>query len=275
MELVSVLIPAHVKHNYLVEVIESIIAQSYVNLEIVIVVNGTLITNKLFLDSLKKMDNRIKLCIYDLANPNISKVLNYGLLACKSDIIFRIDSDDIMLEDRILKQVKFLKENDDISVVASGYKILNEKIRDVIQIKSKKPGLVGFPLLYFKSCIAAPSVAYRRKDIIMLGGYTSAIGYAEDWDLYIRAVKSGYKIFLTDEVLTAYRIHDNQMTSNTVSSFGSKMINFLKITFSNCVRYKNPIFIVSFLFKLILYTALFLKHTRLALFLLKKRNIFS
>jgi len=270
MELVSILIPAHLKHNYLVELIESILRQSYINYEIVIVINGVLIHDKSFLDSLKKMDNRVKLYIYDDENLNISKILNYGLSECDGDIIMRIDSDDLMLEDRILKQANFLKENDDISFVASGYKILSKNFRNDVIVKTKNPGLIGFPCLYFNSCIAAPTVAYRKKDILKIGGYSSEICYAEDWDLSIRAIKSGHKIFLSDEVLTTYRIHDNQMTNNTLSSLGRKIISFLKITYCNFVKYKDPVFIVSFLFKTIYYFTSFFKKTLLGVFFLKK-----
>ncbi len=270
MELVSILIPAHLKHNYLVELIESILRQSYTNFEIVIVVNGKLISDKSFLDSLKKMDNRVKLYIYADEKSNISKILNYGLSLCDGDIILRIDSDDLMLEDRILKQVNFLKENDDISFVASGYKIMKKNVLKGAIRKTKTPGLIGFPSLYFKSCIAAPTVAYRKKDVLKIGGYRSSIYYAEDWDLSIRAVKSGCKIFLSDEVLMTYRIHDNQMTSNTLSTLGSKIINFAKITYFNFVKYKDPVFIVSFLFKVIYYSTSFFKKTLLGMFFLKK-----
>ncbi len=270
MELVSILIPAHLKNDYLVELIESILRQSYVNFEIVIVINGKLISDKPFLDFLKKMDNRVKLYIYTDENINISKILNYGLSVCIADIILRIDSDDLMLEDRILKQVSFLKENGNISFVASGYKVLKKNFGNSVIRKTKTPGLIGFPRLYFKSCIAAPTTAYRKEDVLNIGGYRSNITYAEDWDLSIRAVKSGYKIFLSDEVLTTYRVHDDQMTSNTFSSLSEKGKSFIKITYYCFMKYKDPIFIVSFLFKIMYYFTYFIKSLLFSLIFLKK-----
>ena len=106
-ELVSVLMCVYdTPVRYLKEATESILNQTYDNLEFIIVDDGSgLKETGDYLEAVSKADNRIKL-IHNNNNIGLTKSLNIGLHFCKGNYIARMDADDISISERIEKQVQ-------------------------------------------------------------------------------------------------------------------------------------------------------------------------
>jgi len=113
---VSVIIPVYNVEQFVLEAIQSIQNQTYKNLEIIVIDDGSVDDTYKIVEKLAKDDNRIKLYRNE-KNLKIVKTLNRALTIAKGEYIARMDGDDISAPDRIEKKVKFLELNNDYDLV--------------------------------------------------------------------------------------------------------------------------------------------------------------
>lgn len=178
----SVLIPAYNSEKTIIRCINSILSQSYKNIEIIVINDGSTDATKNILEKLNYENIKI---INNESNLGISRSLNRGLDQCNSDYIARMDADDVSTFDRFTKQIDYLEKHQNIDVLGcyqlavGGYN--NGPIRTKInddEIKSKL--LVGPTMLH-------PTVVFRGRFI-----YDNKIRYdpncylSEDYELWTR-----------------------------------------------------------------------------------------
>ena len=123
--LVSVIIPVYNVEKYVKEAIKSIQNQTYENLEIIVIYDGSIDDTYNIVEKLAKEDNRIKLYKNE-KNLKIVKTLNRALSLANGEYISRMDGDDISAPDRIEKKVKFLEENKEFDLVGCQVEVVNE-----------------------------------------------------------------------------------------------------------------------------------------------------
>ena len=219
--LVSVLIPSYNSNNTLRIAINSIKRQSYKNLEIVIVDDGSKPRVPNF--NLDPQFSRLKLKIVKLKkNIGISKSLNIGLDHCKGEIIARLDADDEMLKDRIFNQVDAILKYD-LDLVYSQMMVDGKKNIYCYPVSQKA---VKICMLY-GNAIPHPAMAiksellrkYKYMDLNNVKGL-------EDYFLWARIIRSGAKV----QGLETYDV--NYKTS-------SKQLSKKKTNFN--FRYKDTI----------------------------------
>lgn len=118
--LISVIIPIYKVEKYLERCVDSVINQSYSNLEIILVDDGSPDQCPVICDDYAKQDNRVK--VIHKINGGLSSARNIGLDIAKGDYIYFLDSDDFLCEDTIQSLYEFLKNNDaDISICSMKY----------------------------------------------------------------------------------------------------------------------------------------------------------
>ena len=208
-ELVSVVMPVYNGSKYMRDAIESVLNQTYSNIELIVVNDGSNDCNATHRIALS-YGNRIR--YYAIANQGVAGALNYGLSKCAGKYIARMDSDDVALPDRILTQVKYLESHPEVDVLGTECNVIDadgQKI-DVIapgyytdsQIKSK---------LIFENCIVHPTVIMRA-DLIARGWKYDTDFYAEDLDLWVRMASKGIRFANLSENLINYRKYVGQAT---------------------------------------------------------------
>lgn len=116
--MVSVIIPVYNVKNYLIRCVASVLNQTYKELEIILVDDGSTDGSSILCDSLKKKDNRI--VVTHKANGGLSDARNVGTAVAKGDFVFYLDSDDFIDENAIEELVKFQK-NSNCELVISNY----------------------------------------------------------------------------------------------------------------------------------------------------------
>ena len=114
--LVSVIIPAYNANGFLSDAINSILNQTYKNLEIIIVDDGSTDETPKILKIFAKKDQRIKI-IRNKRNLNIANSLNIGIKSAKGNYIARMDADDISLPHRIKNQMNYLHKHPEIVIL--------------------------------------------------------------------------------------------------------------------------------------------------------------
>ena len=213
---VSVVMPVYNRENYVGAAIESILNQTYRDLELIIIDDSSTDRSIEIIEEYKEIDRRIR--VYrQQRNSGIPTVRNQGLELSTGKYIAFMDSDDVSLPTRIEKQVTFLENHTDIGVCGSWVKIMG-----------KKPFVVWkYPIMHsdiyakmlFSSAIANPTVMMRTSALHQhdLQYDVNARFGLEDYDLWSRALPL-IRFANIPEVLLQYRLHG----SNTDDLYADK-----------------------------------------------------
>ena len=116
LPLVSVLMPVYNSKNYIEESINSILSQTYKNIEIILINDGCNDGTEIILKAFSKSHSNIKL--YNQDNIGYCNSINNGIQYCSGEYIARMDADDIMIFNRIEKQVNYLLNHTQISILS-------------------------------------------------------------------------------------------------------------------------------------------------------------
>ena len=209
---VSVILPAYNSEKYIGKAIQSVLQQSFFDLELIIINDGS--TDKTELAILAFSDPRI-VYIKNQSNKGLVFSLNRAIDLAKGKYIARMDADDISLPERFAKQKKLLDENKNVAVAATTIEYINEqdektgawdldrKIITASQIKKQMP---------YENCIAHPT-AMMRTEIIKELKYNDQQKNIEDYDLWLRVLSRGLSIEKINEPLLLYRVHGDSVTS--------------------------------------------------------------
>jgi len=207
--------------------IESIKAQTYKDLQILLIDDcSTDPEVQKICQELEDSDTRIE--YYRLEeNRGIAGALNVGLHYSKSEWVFRMDADDIMLPERIQLQMDYLKENPNIDILGGGlfYLIKNEDQWGYDPNPVTHPSIItreiGKSSHWF---INHPTVVYRRSRILEIGGYDESLrGLPEDYELWCRSLRNNLIIHNIAVPLIFLRLSPKSLSQN----FNSRVLDFL------------------------------------------------
>jgi glycosyltransferase involved in cell wall biosynthesis len=206
--LVSVVLPVH-SDKYVGAAIDSIINQSYKNIEIIILSTNTIDQESLSIIN-SFQDSRIR-HITGMPYGNISASLNRGIREANGIYIARMDSDDISLPNRIEEQVKYMKSHPDISISGTFAKSFGS-----FSVLMSQPVLfddVKANILFHTSMIH-PTVIFRRDDILKNNlWYDESLRKSEDSDMWWRCSLC-VRLANIPKVLLFYRRHQKQVSGN-------------------------------------------------------------
>lgn len=204
-ELVSVIIPIYNEYKYLKKSIESILRQTYQNIEIIII-DSSDDTNKT--KSLIHLeDQRIR--YYYRERNGLADALNYGIKNANGNYIARMDADDISEVNRIEKQVEFFKKSADISVLGTSFEIIdeNDQVKSLVNAPVSHDEI--FAKLLFENPMCHPSIMFRKQVFSDGNRYRSV--FSEDYDLWTRLILK-YKFANLPEILFKYRVHETNLS---------------------------------------------------------------
>ncbi len=217
-KLVSVLIPTYNVEKFIKLSINSIINQTYKNLEIIIIDDCSTDNTFNILEKMSLKDSRIKLFKND-NNLKICKTLNKAFSMSKGDYIVRMDGDDISKLDKIERQINYLEKNMDIGLVGVSIININEDGKEISRNKYRKDFSLLKKLLRYGTPVLHIWAA-RREIYIKLGGYRETL-YVEDYDFLSRMVTEGYKF---SNLENYYGYYVRMRDGNTVSTNGIRQI---------------------------------------------------
>jgi len=208
MPLVSVVMPVYNAAEYLEDAVESILRQTFRDFEFIIINDGSTDGSSELLDLIQKKDSRVK--VYHQENSGIVSALNKGCDIAQGKYIFRMDSDDISLPERIACQVSFLEKNPDVGVCGTWIQLFGSINGDIW--KTPKDHETIRCRLLFASPLNHPTVAMRRCLISDLNlRYRHGYDHAEDYDLWER-LSHHTRLANLQKVMLLYRTHSNQVS---------------------------------------------------------------
>jgi glycosyltransferase involved in cell wall biosynthesis len=161
-------------------------------------------------------------------NNGIAGARNNGIRASKGEIIALLDSDDIWEPNYLEVQVHKLDEDPSADIVYCRYLIFGDGPGSGT-ISGASRGEVTFVSLVRGTCCVAISALARRTALERVGLFDSNLRSSEDFDLWLRCVKSGSRIIYHNEVLFRYRRRADSMSSDPVWMCGSALRVLMKM----------------------------------------------
>ena len=206
---VDILMPVHNGQKYLQHALLSITSQTYENWNLVVVLDDCSDDSE---EIIQQNIPSEKLTVIKTKVNNIGAALNIGLEQCKSHYIARLDSDDVMQQDRLEIQVNFLRKFGNISVVGSNVVYIDDGGEEIgiSQLPTSIQDLQNKMLI--ANYISHPTVMFRRNALSDGEIYNPSAKGAEDYELWLRLLSSGKVIVNLSEPLTFYRIHSDQVS---------------------------------------------------------------
>lgn len=209
MPLISVVMPLYNAEKFIEKAVESVMKQSYRNLEIIIIDDcSTDDSLKIALALAEKNENIIVLTNEN--NMGVSKTRNRGIKEAQGEYIALLDSDDVWKEDKLEKQVSLLL-NHDAQIAYCSYGFINENDQPI-----KKPfivpGRTNFNKMLAKSVISC-STALIKADLLKENLFDPNY-YHEDYVLWMQLLNNGAKAVGDSSVLAYYRQVTGSRSSN-------------------------------------------------------------
>jgi len=209
---VTVIIPSYNTARYVVATLDSVFAQTYRDYEVVIINDGSPDTPELE-RVLAPWNDRISYIKTD--NQGLAGARNTGILRSKGEFIAFLDSDDIWEPHYLAVQVRKLDEDPSADIVYPRFLSFGEGPEaGTLNIASR--GEVNFISLLQETCTVTVSVLARRAVFERVGLFDNSLSACEDFDMWLRCVKSGSRIIYHDEVLLRYRRRPDSLSADPV-----------------------------------------------------------
>lgn len=184
------------------ETIESILCQERIDLELIIVNDGSTDGSEKILESYAALDRRVRVVTQE--NQGLTRALIRGCAAAKGKCIARQDAGDISLPGRLAKQLDCVSQNPDFAFVSCGTRFVGPKGEHLYDVRPEAAEAMSRLLTLELREIKGPShhgsTMFRRDDYDRVGGYRPEFYFAQDLDLWIRLAERG-TLLVMPEVL--------------------------------------------------------------------------
>ncbi len=221
--LVSTIIPVYNRPDILVEAVESVLAQSYRPIEIIIVDDGSTDTTPQVASALAAKNPQI-VHLMRQANRGPGRARQTGLEASRGEFVQYLDSDDLILPRKFEVQVAALKASTNCAVAygkTRHYKI-GAVPRDVPYKRTGERIATMFPLFLRSRWWATATPLYRRSILDRIGPWTD-LRNEEDWEYDCRIAAQAYPLAYCDLFVSDQRWHDGERLSTNGSRDAGKL----------------------------------------------------
>lgn len=218
-KLISVIMPAYNCAKYISEAIESVLSQTYKNLEIIVVNDGSIDNTE---DILQPFTNSGLINYFSQENKGPSAARNRGLKEGKGEYVAFLDADDLWNKDKLEKSVNFLEKNNFDWVCTSMIKFKQngekfiKRIPDnsfALNFSTKEVKQLTNGIFFFSSvAVHTPTIIVKRMCFDKVGMFDESFLICEDTDLWLRFEEAGFRGGYLDEPLTIYRYNEKSLT---------------------------------------------------------------
>jgi glycosyltransferase involved in cell wall biosynthesis len=209
---VSVIMPAYNVAPFILESVRSVLGQSFHDLELFVVDDGSGDGTADQLASVK--DPRLK--IIQQANGGSSSARNSGIKVATGEYVGFIDADDLWSPNKLETHITFLEQHPEVDLTFSRSELIDEGGSPTGRTSAPVSGEVSFQDLLTENVVNNGSaVVMRRKALDLAGHFDTELKACVDWDLWLRvAMLRPRNIFCVDGSLTKYRMRSGQITKD-------------------------------------------------------------
>jgi glycosyltransferase involved in cell wall biosynthesis len=217
---VSVIIPTYNRASLLGTAIESVLGQTFRDLELVVVDDGSSDGTELVVRRYQETDARVRFVRQE--NRGISAAMNAGIRASRGQCIARVDSDDQWLPELLATEVAILDARPEIGMVYSKGQWARSDLTPLPDAIGHAPHFPDHTLrsLLWGDPTCNITVVARRECFERAGFFDESLASSEDWDMWLRTAVY-YDFCFVDCVLSLVRGHDGSMTGAQSQSFAA------------------------------------------------------
>lgn len=226
--LISIVLPVFNENTlFLRDALESVKRQEFEEWECIIVIESTYPENFDTVNEFASRDSRFRVC-EPVTRLRLAGSLNEGISRSRSNLIARMDSDDVMHKERLKRQFDFLMQNEHIDVVGSDYVRIGSNGQELGARRYPSGGFALRLYFLFRCGLAHPSVMFRRASVEEVGCYDKSLNFAEDLDLWLRMMRHGFSIANINQPLLFYRSAGARKFSHWSAMVAVRMRSFLR-----------------------------------------------
>lgn len=207
--IISVVLSAYNAEKYVREAVQSILAQTFTNFELIIINDGSTDGTLSILENIREHDPRVTLISRE--NKGLVASLNEAVDLARGKWIARMDADDIALPNRFERQLVWLDQTG-ADICGSWVRFFGTADKRILKHPQSDEAIKM--MLLFGSPFAHPTVVMKTELVKRLR-YDKAWEKCEDYDLWERAARAGWKMTNVPEVLLMYRQHEAQISTAT------------------------------------------------------------
>ena len=237
---VSVIIPAYNREAYIRQTVDSVLNQTYPELELIVVDDGSSDSTREILES---YGSRIKLLEHEgRVNIGQSAAINVGLEHADGEFIAILDSDDYWETNKLELQTRYLRANPDIGLVYANGTAVNqdgEYLYDIYKPDHEEKNITGSVLI---DCyLFVPTNSLVRSEVFSaVGKFDESLRSGQDHDMAIRIAEVA-KLGYMNEILFHYRRHQESISSRHADL---RWRNGFIILENSCKRFKYPLGVI-------------------------------
>ena len=228
-ELVSIITPCYNGEKYLAETIESVIAQTYLKWEMIIIDDGSKDNSVGIIKQYMQIENRIHLICQK--NAGSAAARNLGIQHADGQYIALLDADDLWNKTFLEKQIKFMKERNAVCVYCS-YKRINEHSKEILRPTMAHKRITDKDMLR-RNYIGCLSGLYDISKYGKVYLHEELKSIRDDYAYWIDIVKLEGKAYGNPEILASYRVLQNSTTGRKTKLVKKQYKfyrNYLKLT---------------------------------------------
>ncbi len=213
--LISIIIPVYNHARFLPETLKSLINQTYKNIEIIIVDDGSTDETPAVCKAFAEQNPRIKVITQSNKGPSAAR--NKAIAASRGEYIGLLDSDDVLFPERIATQYEVLQKNPDVDLVYTAIIMVDIKGHPCGELHGKDyPPEDFLALMFFRNIIPNSNTILAKRECFVSHPYNEKFIHAEDYELMMRLAHI-YKFRYIDIPLIYYRRHALNLSNDIIS----------------------------------------------------------
>jgi glycosyltransferase involved in cell wall biosynthesis len=206
---VSVIIPTYNSARYLVEAVDSVLAQTVTDLEILVIDDGSTDQTEAVM---RKHDPRLRYIRQN--NSGVAVARNRGIQESRGTYVAFLDADDTWYSQKLERQLSELGKNPGLRACYSAFCVADSNLVPLEVRRNERKGSALEDLLLRGNIIGTPSTVVCERALFgEVGGFDPALSQCADWEMWVRLAAVTEFLFI-DEPLITYRQHDGNMSRN-------------------------------------------------------------
>ena len=229
--LVSIIIPVYNGSNYLKLAIDSALNQTYSNIEVIVVNDGS--TDNGATREVAKAIQNDKLRYFEKENGGVASALNFGIKQSKGKYVAWLSHDDLFYKNKILNDLFVIQQFKEENVIPySITKIIDKDGRRKFRFRYQTKKTCSIPASYFAINRTLFTTLLLPKACLEQQIFVPELKYSQDKFAYFRLLENNYKFVFVENAYTLYRVHAAQGSGTRINEFDADAI-YMKDYFIN------------------------------------------
>ena len=242
--LISIILPAYNAERTLAESVNSVLAQSYDKIELVIIDDGSTDGTKALAEEIASRDSRVKVLSNEV-NIGVLKTRIRGVRAAMGQWIAFIDSDDLWCKHKLKRQMELVKETGCV-LAYTGSRYIGSDGKDISWVLHV-PSEATYKGLLKQNLISNSSVVVKKDIFLKYSPFSEDHrDMHEDFACWLLILKANYRVCGIDEPLITYRVHRKSMTGNKLHS---AVLNWYTYRYIGLNVFQAAFYMVSYTFR--------------------------